>query len=367
MVSTFALCKFFVISSLFLTTCLSSLFRPISYYYKLNILPDIYELHGKANSTHSVKRYICRNVPGHGSCLFYALSSCITYERSKQHIDFSKRRMKDMVSNLRKKAVEVLKSKDKELYVENGEKMTSEELLDMVASHFKTTPEKYCESMMDPSTWGSGTEIVALSNYLKRPIHVYELKVHRDGFLWRHKNFKFRLCAAFGSPVFDSNQPPYAILCADGRFPHVSPGAHKKTGDHFLALFPIEEPTFEQLRQDAERSIRKLEVDDSGGNDEFEFVSDGFSSTHRGGAKAKGVSRTRLQQHLRGLLPQSGSRGPRRHAGVTTLAATTVVKRKHKTDANVSTETTTTSPSRLTVSRFQYLNMTREGSLLFAQ
>lgn len=319
---------------LLLPTCIDGTYRPISYYYKLNILPEIYELHGKYNSTHTTKRYICRNVPGHGSCLFYALSSCITYERSKQHIDFSKRRMKDMVTNLRKKAVDMLRSKDKELYVENGEKMTSEELLDMVASHFKTTPEKYCDSMLDAGTWGSGTEIVALSNYLKRPIHVYELKVHRNGFLWRRKHFQFRLCAAFGSPVYDK-LPPYTILCADGRFPHVSPGSQKRTGDHFLALFPIEEPTFEELRHQAERGLsRQLEVDDwSSGDDEFVQFSGGGQDGHKG-AKVRNVSKMRMQNNLRGLMMPQNIDSVNRKSKVTHLAATKVVRRRNKDEDN---------------------------------
>jgi len=80
---------------------------------------------------------------------------------------------------------------------------------------------------------GGGQEIVATSNRLQRPIHVYKL-VH-DGI---RRNFEFKILSQFGSPAYDSNSPLY-ILCADGRFPYVIPGLHKKVGDHFLSLFPI--------------------------------------------------------------------------------------------------------------------------------
>ena len=82
-------------------------------------------------------------------------------------------------------------------------------------------------------TWGGGPEIVALSNRLRRPIHVYELDT---GGIFK-KCFQFKVCAKFGTPYFDS-KPAINILCADGRFPNLLPGCQKAIGDHFLALFP---------------------------------------------------------------------------------------------------------------------------------
>ena len=236
----------------------------------LNILPDIYQcsneysLFRKLNFAIGIEKslqnsddpayFICRNVPGYGSCLFYALASCITFERCKQHFDFSSKQMKSFALRLRQKAVEILKTSTiKKLYLEHNESISSATLLDMVASHSKTTPDKYCENMLKPKTWGSGTEIVALSNYFQRPIHVYELKSRPSrSFFWfsRPSSFVFSQCASFGAATF-RDQQPYHLLCADGRFPWVTPGEQRSTGNHFLALFPLSVTDFDRLRQKA--------------------------------------------------------------------------------------------------------------------
>jgi hypothetical protein len=92
--------------------------------------------------------------------------------------------------------------------------------------------------MKDGETWGGGPEIVALSNYLCMPVHVYELV--SEGWRWLPlcSSFRLRPCALFGSPAFDK-QPPLCILCCDGRYPHIFPGQQRQVGDHFLALFPM--------------------------------------------------------------------------------------------------------------------------------
>jgi hypothetical protein len=77
-----------------------------------------------------------------------------------------------------------------------------------------------------------GPEIVALSNHLKVPIHVYELRVR--GFFRRW--FELTLTTRFGSPAFDDTQPLRILYC-DGRFPNIKPGQQKKDGDHFLPIF----------------------------------------------------------------------------------------------------------------------------------
>jgi len=141
--------------------------------------------------------------------------------------------MKKISMKLRKLAVEALSNSKEKLYMEGDECITSGELLELIASHYNTSGEEYCKNMLKEKTWGGGPEIVAISNRIKRPIHVYELDT--EGI---KRKFEFKICAQFGSPTFD-NRPPLYILCADGRFPHIIPGFHKKQGDHFLALFPV--------------------------------------------------------------------------------------------------------------------------------
>ena len=92
---------------------------------------------------------------------------------------------------------------------------------------------------------------MALSNALRRPIHVYELSVHdeagnndhqtNNGILTSNsssKKFHFSRMACFGSPKFDSRAPLH-ILSADSRFPDIQPGRQLSSGNHFLALFPV--------------------------------------------------------------------------------------------------------------------------------
>ena len=87
-------------------------------------------------------------------------------------------------------------------------------------------------------------EIIAISNYLQCPIHVYELC--QSG-----KKFALQPKALFGSPTFDDKAPLY-ILSADGRFPDIAPGDQKENGDHFLALYPC--PCRESKPEDIKHS-----------------------------------------------------------------------------------------------------------------
>ena len=84
--------------------------------------------------------------------------------------------------------------------------------------------------MLKKSTWGGGPEIVALCNYMKRPIHVYELCLGSNK---TEKSFKLKVCARFGSPAYKKCSPLY-ILCADGRFPDIKPGQQKPLGISFI-------------------------------------------------------------------------------------------------------------------------------------
>ena len=117
----------------------------------------------------------------------------------------------------------------------------------------------------------------ALCNYLKRPIHVYELaereedqeetdlsnqpiRVDKHPKTNKHPalnykplrsstttsssysntlshNFQLRRMACFGSPKYD-RQSALHILSADSRFPDIAPGQQLASGNHFLALIP---------------------------------------------------------------------------------------------------------------------------------
>ena len=93
------------------------------------------------------------------------------------------------------------------------------------------------------STWGGGPEIVALSNCLKLPIHVYELcwidKVDKrlSGKDIGHGKWGVRRMACFGSPKFD-DKGCLNILSCDCRFPDIRGKKNIKSGNHFMAMFP---------------------------------------------------------------------------------------------------------------------------------
>lgn len=187
------------------------------------------------------KEFYVRQVPGDGSCLFHALATCIKFvasnDRKKLYNNLVfDNNMKQISLKLRQIAVDVLNNLENiTLYMENNETIKNKELLIQVADYYNATTEDYCLQMLKKTTWGGGPEIVAISNYIKRPIYVYELCSKEKSY----GNFKFKICAKFGCPVFDKKSPLY-ILCADGRFPNIKLGGEKSTGDHFLALFPVD-------------------------------------------------------------------------------------------------------------------------------
>ena len=119
--------------------------------------------------------------------------------------------MRKLSNFLRQMSVNVLQRENLSLITEGGENTTSTALLKLAADHYNLSSSAYCEQMRHERTWGGGPEIVALCNFLRRPIHVYELE---SKILFR--KFELKLCARFGSPNFDS-KAALTILCADGR------------------------------------------------------------------------------------------------------------------------------------------------------
>ena len=61
------------------------------------------------------------------------------------------------------------------LFLQGHEYMHTHDLLHLAASQYDLTGLEYCQIMRNNGVWGGGPEIVAICNYLKRPIHVYDL------------------------------------------------------------------------------------------------------------------------------------------------------------------------------------------------
>jgi hypothetical protein len=178
------------------------------------------------------------------------------------------------------------RNKERLLFLQGSEYLRQSELLNVACSQYGITGEEYCTSMKKEGVWGGGPEIVALCNYLKRPIHVYELMTwypkmrKRRRRKWYHHvpatrshvdqssssssmqgqppesettcgehglvtadnkaEFRLRRMACFGSPKFDSREP-ICILSADCRFPDLKPGQQAAAGNHFMAILqPLE-------------------------------------------------------------------------------------------------------------------------------
>lgn len=152
--------------------------------------------------------------------------------------------------------------KDRLLFLQGSEFLRRGELLEVACSQYGITGEEYCNSMRKDGVWGGGPEIVALCNYLKRPIHVYELMTWypKQDNKRNKKNkreqetatmtttaatatteqaeFRLRRMACFGSPKFDYREP-ICILSADCRFPDLKPGHQAAAGNHFMAILPL--------------------------------------------------------------------------------------------------------------------------------
>ena len=88
---------------------------------------------------------------------------------------------------------------------------TSSELLEITANNYEMSPLAYCERMRHEKTWGGKPQLIALCNFLRRPIHVYVLDTNIFS-----DSFELKLHSRFGCPSF-SSKGALRILCADGR------------------------------------------------------------------------------------------------------------------------------------------------------
>jgi len=196
---------------------------------------DEFPIHGKHRKSNLANAPVrIRQVPGDGNCLFHSLSVCLS--RAEKGADFSFENLEELRQCsrlLRQHAVDYLQQKPRRLlFLQGKESLRSKDLVDAAAGQYGCTGDEYCETMRQESYWGGGPEIVALCNLLKRPIHVYELSSHK-------KDFRLRRMACFGSPKFDRKEAIH-ILSADSRFPDVAPGRQLESGNHFLAVFPVD-------------------------------------------------------------------------------------------------------------------------------
>jgi hypothetical protein len=166
------------------------------------------------------------------------------------------------------------------LYVQGREYIHGHELIHAAAQQYNISDMEYCNTMAEDCVWGGGPEIVVLCNLLQRPIHVYELissttttttaytgdghseapphtTTGSTGNSWTSQllphypnshpsqpapspAFVLRRMACFGSPKYDHKKAIH-ILSADSRFPDLRPGQQLSAGNHFLAVFPMEE------------------------------------------------------------------------------------------------------------------------------
>mmetsp|Transcript_20893 Transcript_20893/g.45327 ORF Transcript_20893/g.45327 Transcript_20893/m.45327 type:complete len:457 (+) Transcript_20893:116-1486(+) len=225
-----------------------------------------------------------RQVPGDGNCLFHSISVGLCHAVNRTQWDMKSddtlHRLYQHSQLLRHQAVACLRDSNRRLCLQGREWVSSRDLVEAAAQQYGLTAAEYCQEMQQESVWGGGPEIVALANVLRRPIHVYELatttavkaaakqsRTPKPAFVkatttggsastsagaqqqqqenqkqQQQQVFVLRRMACFGSPRFDRcGDPALHILSADSRFPDLDPGHQLKDGNHFLAVFPVEQ------------------------------------------------------------------------------------------------------------------------------
>ena len=109
-------------------------------------------------------------------------------------------------------AVSVLSEENRVLYMNANESISCRDAVKLCADEFNVTYQEYLSRMKLPEVWGGGPEIVALSNELKVPIHIYELRTRP----WFPTAFQLQCTVRFESLHMTTDSPIH-ILCADGR------------------------------------------------------------------------------------------------------------------------------------------------------
>ena len=186
---------------------------------------------------------VVRQMPGDGSCLFYALAAgLLQSDADKQSAHALGNRtswfsIRQKAADLRQMAVDALadKSPGNLLTISDNDKVHSSTLLEAAAASFGMSPKDYCKSMRQASCWGGGVEMVALSNALNRQICMYEPLLLQDGSFALHKIICF-------GPSETRAEKSLHVLIADNRFParYHGKAQYEGGGNHFLAVFPVQ-------------------------------------------------------------------------------------------------------------------------------
>ena len=181
---------------------------------------------------------LVRQMPGDGSCLFYAVAagllqsetgsqSTVVLNSPATWPDIRKR-----ADELRQIAVDTLENgyDGNFLTISEGDKVSSSDLVQAAASSFGMTTKEYCQSMRRSTCWGGGVELVALSNALGRNICMYEPYGLESGRVGLSKMF------CFGSSSCSGETLNVLITC--DRFPSHQEGRRVRgVRNHFLSVF----------------------------------------------------------------------------------------------------------------------------------
>lgn len=203
-----------------------------------------------------------RQVPGNGSCLFHSIAAGILFNESASnersmtlpadltaHPPMSK--VVDYSSTLRAQAVEVLshgfdgnestavENLETELSMQNGKTISTMTLVGTVATQYGMTPAEYLSTMRQENVWGGGPEIVALSNFIERPIVLLEPTdtYITEGVGEEQKSQPGTIYLKTAAQFGPSGGKPIHILSTNQQFPVEY---HGMIQNHFLAVFPID-------------------------------------------------------------------------------------------------------------------------------
>ncbi|GFH52695.1 hypothetical protein CTEN210_09171 [Chaetoceros tenuissimus] len=121
------------------------------------------------------QKALLKQVPGNGSCLFYALASSLLYLK-KGDAKMEWKVIEEKAKQLRYLAVRTLQNPNLVLTISKEDRIKSSDLLSAVAASFGMNSEQYLANMNRSRCWGGGPEIIALSHALKCSICLYHIR-----------------------------------------------------------------------------------------------------------------------------------------------------------------------------------------------
>ena len=186
----------------------------------------------KSSSTPNAPRYFTmRNVPGDGDCMFQAIALGAA---TSLGLGANMALLRMIAKETRQVVASVLESSGN-LYIEQSRLVSAQQLLTSAAKQEGIAPEEYLTLLRKEGTdgglYGGGPELTVLSNVLRRPISVYELK--EDLAVNSQGNNNIRLSVdsycpivckgVFGEPVF---QDPCLMIPNAAILSNLQPGAY---------------------------------------------------------------------------------------------------------------------------------------------